>query len=118
MSDQKVRNGRTFVTFLCCVLAVPTCAHLMPGVQAPDLTQAVAAGALLGACYLILRPILRLVTLPLGCLTLGLFNVAIDVGLILACSHLIEGFSVDTPLTALLISLFVNAMIAITGGFR
>ena len=119
MSDKKnARPGGVMATFLCCVLGVPTCVKLLPGLYAADMMSAVAVGVLLGAAYLLLRPLLRLITLPLGCLTFGLFHWVIDVGLIYACAYFIEGFAVSSLAVAVLLALFVNALIAIVGGFR
>lgn len=116
--SKNVRQSRTFITFLCCVLAMPTCAYLLPGITAAEPMQAVAAGTLLGLAYLVIRPVMRILTLPIGCLTLGLFNTAIDVGLIWGCGQLIEGFQVEGVMAAFLASLLVNSVCAITGGFR
>lgn len=119
MSRRGNRPGRTFATFLCCVLAVPTAHAIMPGmIQAVEPVQTVAVGVLLGAAYLLLRPLLRLITLPLGCLTFGLFHWVIDVALVYACAYFIEGFAVSSLGVAMLLALFLNALIAIVGGFR
>ena len=85
------RRKNPFLVFLCCVLAVPTC-----GVMVGDLTlpaqwsEATLAllrpwllvGTLLGIAHLLVRPILRILSAPIGCLTLGLFGLVIDVALI------------------------------------
>lgn len=117
MSDQG-KHGKTFATFLACVLSMTTLPYILPGVTAADPVQALTAGTLLGVAYLILRPALRLLTLPVGCLTLGLFNLAIDVGLIWGCGQLIDGFAVASLTDALLSAVLVNAICAISGGFR
>ena len=50
MSDKKnARPGGVMATFLCCVLGVPTCVKLLPGLYAADMMSAVAVGVLLGA---------------------------------------------------------------------
>lgn len=116
--SKEVKQSKTFVTFMCCVLAMATCPYLLPGIQAAEITAAVAAGTLLGLGYLLLRPAMRILTLPLGCLTLGIFNLAIDVGLIWLCGQLIDGFTVATIVDALLAAVLVNSACAIVGGFR
>lgn len=112
------KQGRTLVTFLCCILAMVTAPYLLSGITVAEPMQAVTAGTLLGLAYLIVRPVMRLMTIPLGCLTLGLFNLVIDVGLIWGCGQLIEGFSVAGIMDALLASVLVNSVCAIAGGFR
>jgi putative membrane protein len=119
MSDhKKVKQGKTFITFMCCILAMVTAPYLLAGITVTEPSQAVAAGTLLGLAYLIIRPIMRLLTLPVGCITLGLFNTVIDVLLIYGCSSLIDGFQVATVFDALLAAILVNSACAIVGGFR
>jgi len=113
-----VRQGKVFITFLCCIMAMVTCPYLLPGITVSDPVQSVTAGTLLGLAYLIVRPLMRLFTLPIGCLTLGLFNLVIDVALIWGCGYLIEGFEVAGLLDALLASVLINSICAIVGGFR
>lgn len=106
------------ITFLCCVLGVPTCVKILPGIAASDVAASLQAGILLGAAYLLLRPALKLLTLPIGCLTLGLTNFAIDVGLLYGCAYLIEGFSVENVVAAIGAALLINGISAFAGGFR
>lgn len=117
-SRKEVKQGKTWITFLCCILSMVTVPYLLEGITVAEPSQAVAAGTLLGLAYLLLRPILRLLTLPVGCLTLGLFNLVIDVLLIYGCSSLIDGFYVATVIDALLAAILVNSMCGIVGGFR
>ena len=116
--SNKLKQGKTFVTFLACILSMATLPYILPGVTAAEPMQAVAAGTLLGLAYLIIRPVMRILTLPVGCLTLGLFNLVIDVALIWACGQLIDGFQVAGIMDALLSAVLVNSICAITGGFR
>ena len=116
--SKEVKQGRTFITFLCCILAMVTLPHLLPGVTAAETSASIAAGTLLGLAYLILRPVLRILTLPVGCLTLGIFNLVIDVGLIWLCGQIIDGFQVATVMDAILSAVLVNSVCAVAGGFR
>ena len=119
MSKRENRPGRTFATFLCCVLAIPTAHAIMPGmIQVSEPTQAVAVGVLLGAAYLVLRPILRVVTFPVGCLTFGLFNAVIDVALLYGCAALIEGFAIESVIAAIGTALLISLLSGVVGGFK
>ncbi len=117
------RGGRSTIIFLCCTLAVPTVAWIMGvyGAGTPTLQQARPAlltGALLGLAHLVLRPALRLLSAPVGCLTLGLFGLVIDVALLYGCGALVEGFTVPGPLYALLTAFTINAICAVAAGRR
>lgn len=117
---KKKRGGRWTLIFLCCTLAVPTVA-IMFGMYEGALTlevlkPALVTGALLGVAHLVLRPVLRILCAPLGCLTLGLFGMVIDVGLIYACDHLVDGFAVPGLLYAVLTAVLINAICAVAAG--
>lgn len=119
---RKRSGGRGLLIFLCCVLAVPTVGALM-GLVPPDVNLSAArpallVGALLGVAHLVLRPVLRLLFAPVGCLTLGLFGLAIDVGLIYLSASFVEGFYVPSFLYALLTALLINSVCAIAAGRR
>lgn len=108
--------NRYGLVFLCCVLSIPTCVYALHILGADEPMTAVLAGALLGVAHVLLRPILRLFTMPIGCLTLGLSSFAIDVGLIYALAHFFEGFTVPRALDAVLAAILVNAVCWIVGG--
>ena len=111
---------RRTLIFLTCLLAVPTVSYLIYG--APDMSDFAAmkpfllVGAVLGAMHLLLRPALRLITVPLGCLTLGLSGAAIDVALIYLSARVVPDFPAPEFLCALLTALLINAVAAIVGG--
>ena len=77
-----------------------------------------AVGALLGLAHILLRPILRMLSAPLGCLTLGFFGFVIDVGLIYACAYLVDGFQISGLLYAVLTAILINTIVAFTGNMR
>ena len=87
---KKERGWRWAVIFATCTLAVPMVAALMGyyGGAIPTLEQAkpgLVTGALLGVAHLLLRPVLRFVSAPLGCLTLGLFGMVIVESMACGC---------------------------------
>ena len=119
----KNRQGsRWLLIWLCCVLAVPTVGVLMglapPDVNIAAMRPALLVGGLLGLAPIVLRTVLRLLVAPVGCLTLGLFGLVIDVGLIYLCASFVEGFHVPSLLYALLTALLINAICAVAAGRR
>ena len=111
-----IRKKSWAISFACCVLAMPTCVKLMDGFQMEDMRAALAMGVLLGAAHVLVRPVLRLVSLPIGCLTLGLIQPVLDMALIYGCAHLVEGFQVTTVLHALLAVFLINTICFIAAG--
>ncbi len=112
------RLSRRAITFWCCVLAVPTLTRLTEGIRCDSLYLAFAAGAALGVVYLLVRPILRILTLPVGCLTLGLFGYGMDAVLIYGMGLYLPGFHVDSIEWALLAALFISGVKLIAGAFN
>ena len=118
----RVNPPRRTLVFLTCLLAVPTVPYLIYG--APDMSDAAAVapylmvGAALGLLHLLVRPLLRLITAPLGCLTLGLSGTAIDIALIYLSARLAPGFPAPELLCAALTALLINGVAAIVGGRR
>ena len=117
------RGGNWTVIFLCCTLAVPTVAWIMglygPGRPGPEqLKPALVTGAMLGVAHLFLRPVLRVLSAPIGCLTLGLFGAVIDVGLLYGCAAMVDGFEVPGLLYAVLTAFTINVLCAVAGGRR
>ena len=107
---------------MCCVLAVPTVANLMGFYNgAPTEEQLIASatvGAMLGVMHIFLRPVLRFIFAPLGCLTLGAFGMVIDIILLYACDFAVADFTISGFLYAFLTAVTVNAVCAIAGGRR
>ena len=116
---RRVKPGRSTLIFFICVLAVPTMACMLYGTpENADLqtfAPLLATGTLLGLGHLLLRPLLRLITAPLGCLTFGLSGTAIDIGLIYLSAHYVRGFHVPDFSFAFFTALLINAMAAVSG---
>ncbi|MBQ8506283.1 MAG: phage holin family protein [Clostridia bacterium] len=113
------KRGGAFITLLICILSVPTVAVLMgelPKAQSwESYLPHLVTGAVLGLAHIILRPILRLITLPLGCLTLGLSGTIIDIALIYLSAGFVQGFAVPSFLYALLTAAVVNVVCGVVG---
>ena len=121
MRNRSKPPRRTLI-FLTCLLAVPTMACILYGVPEnadfETFRPLLIMGAALGLAHLVLRPLLRIITAPLGCLTFGLSGTAIDIALIYLADHFVEGFHVPGFLFALLTALLINAAAAFVGARR
>ena len=117
-NESPMRSSRMTMTFLACLLMPYACAQLLEGVHAESLQAALLVGAALGVAYLILRPLLRLLTLPIGCLTLGISNFVIDVAILYLLAGAVDGFTIESVVYAALAALLVDAVVLIVGGWR
>ena len=66
------------------------------------------AGLLLGLCNLLVRPIVRLLSLPINILTLGLFNIIINAGMLWIVDLIIKGLKVEGFWAYVLSSLVIS----------
>ncbi len=68
---------------------------IVPGVTATDAIALLAAGLVLGLANALVRPVLVLLTLPITLLTLGLFLIVVNAGVLLLVAALVPGFAID-----------------------
>ncbi|MDO4547781.1 MAG: phage holin family protein [Clostridia bacterium] len=111
-------GNRKWLAFLSCIMSTPLAVTMLDGVHAEPLSEAFMAGIVLGVFYLILRPVLRLLTFPIGCLTLGLSGFIIDCALVMALGYFVPGFHVDGFIWAALLAAIVDALCIVTGGTK
>ena len=83
-------------------------AYLLPGIIVKSFFVALVVAVVLGFLNTVLKPILVILTLPINILTLGLFTLVINAGLISLTSTLVDGFVVSSFGWALLFSLILS----------
>lgn len=88
-------------------LVVGVVAALVPGVEA-TWSGAFIAAAVLAVLSMFIKPALVILTLPINILTLGLFSLVINAGLVLLAGALVPGFFVANFWWALLFSIVLS----------
>lgn len=86
-------------------IAVLVADLLLSGVRAPDLRTGLLVAVVLGLLNAFVRPVLILFTLPVTVVTLGLFLLVINAGMVLLAARIVPGFQVDGFWWALAFSL-------------
>lgn len=99
-----------WVLAACALLLV---AYLYDGVQVNSFPSALIAAAIIGLFYLLLRPVLVLLTLPVTVVTLGLFLFVINALLFWAAAAVLDGFQVRGFWAALLGSLIYSLIMVV-----
>jgi putative membrane protein len=85
-------------------------ARLVHGITYAGLDSLVAAALILGIINAVLRPVLVLLTLPLTILSLGLFLLVINAGMLELTSMFLRGFHVHSFVAALFGSIVVSVV--------
>ena len=91
-------------------------AQILPGLQFDGPWVLIGAALLLGVVNAIVRPIAVILTLPLTLLTLGLFLLVINAGMVGLVALLLDGFRVSGFWTALGASLIVSVVSWVASG--
>lgn len=91
--------------------------NLLAGFQVSNIQTAVIAAVVLGLLNTFLKPVLQLLSVPITLLTLGLFYFVINVAMVYLAAYLVDGFSVDGFLTALIFSFALSLAQWVVGWF-
>jgi len=82
--------------------------RFISGIQIDTPTTLVLAGVLLGVVNAIVRPIAIILTLPITLLTLGLFLLVVNAGMLGLVAYLLPGFRIASFGTAFLAAIIVT----------
>jgi putative membrane protein len=80
----------------------------MDGVTVENITSSIIVAVVLAILNAIVKPILVFFTFPITIFTLGLFLLVINAMIIMICDHFVNGFKVDSFLTALIFSIILS----------
>lgn len=105
---------KLILRFLITAGLVMLIAHFMSGVHVVDFKTSLIVALVLGLLNIFVKPILLLLTLPVTILTLGLFLLVINAVIILICTNIVGGFTVDSFWTAIVFSVILSILQSIT----
>ncbi|MCP4122695.1 MAG: phage holin family protein [Bacteroidetes bacterium] len=94
-------------------VAVLLGAYLLPGVFVQSFGAAIIIALLIGFLNAFVKPILEILTIPITIITLGLFLIILDALMVLVAAKLINGFSVENILWAILFGFIVSVISSI-----
>ena len=99
------------------ILAILLATYLVPGTGV-TYWGALALAVVLGIINLFIKPIIKLITLPITILTLGLFSLVINALFILLASKFVPGFYVADFWSAFWFSIVLSLITAFFGLFQ
>lgn len=107
---------RMLLSWVLSALVLMVLANVLTGIHIDGLVTALQVIAVFGVFNVTLRPLINFLALPLNFLTLGLFSLVINAALFGLGAYLLKGFSVASPLDALLGSLLLSLCTALLLG--
>ncbi|HEY0046411.1 MAG TPA: phage holin family protein [Flavobacterium sp.] len=99
---------KLLIRILITALLVTLLANFMRGVHVDSFLTSVVVAIVLALLNIFIKPLIVLFTLPVTIFTFGLFLLVINALLILLCTEIVGGFSVDSFWTALLFSIILS----------
>lgn len=108
---------KIIIKFIISLLALYLTDFFLEGIKITDFSSAILAILILALFNTFLRPILKLLTLPLNILTLGLFSFVINALLLLLTAHFVSGFVVAGFIPALIGAVLLSLISSILGYF-
>lgn len=102
---------KLFVKWISCIAAILIMAEIMPGrVRYSDYVGLVTAGTLIWLINTIVRPFLRIISLPITILTLGLFTLILNTLMVMLADALLNTVSFGGFWPSFLLALLVSAI--------
>ena len=101
------------IRILMTALAAFGLSYILSGVHIDSFITALVFALVLAILNALIKPILIILTLPITIVTLGLFLFVINALIILLCSKMVSGFSVDGFWWALLFSILLSIVSSI-----
>ena len=96
------------VYFLSPVISIKAVEYIHTGVSIDGWQSLTVVSLVLGGWNLLVRPVVGLLSLPVNILTLGLFGVVVNVGVVWLTAELVDGFTVGGPSGALLCAITIG----------
>ena len=93
--------GRLIATMVVNAAAIWVAAAIFDGITYSSLTNLLLTGLVLGVVNFLVRPVVKILTLPITIVTLGLWLIVVNAAMLLLTSWLVSGFAVSGLLTAL-----------------
>lgn len=90
--------------------AVVILANLLPGIAVDSYYTAIFVAIALGLLNFFVKPVLKLLTLPITILTLGLFLLVINAIIIYLAGFFVDGFAVNSILSAIIFSFLLSIL--------
>ena len=88
--------------------------YILPGVHVAGPFTAMVVAVVLGLLNIFIKPIMVLLTLPFTIVTLGLFLLVVNALMILLCTKIVGGFTVDTFWVAMFFSIVLSLSQSVT----
>jgi len=111
---------RMIISLLITAASLFLVANFLPGnIYLDSFVTALYAAAALAVVNAFIKPIVKLLTMPINFITLGLFSLVVNALMLLIVDYFVDGFEISGPLSGFVWALILGVGISIlTGGFE
>lgn len=99
---------KLLIRLLITTILIVVLGNFLPGIHVTTIKTALVVAVVLALLNTFLKPILVLFTFPVTMLTLGLFLLVINAGILLLADYFIDEFSVDSFVNAFVFSIVLS----------
>jgi putative membrane protein len=103
-----------YIIIACVVLIIP---RYLKGITVDGFTTALLVALAMGFLNSFVKPVLKIISLPITFMTLGLFSLVITVGMVYLVELYVPGFQVSGFIAPLIFSLLIGFTNSIVGMF-
>jgi len=89
------------------LIIMATC--YLPGISVENFWFAMIIAAILTIINIFIKPIIKIIALPINLITLGLFNLVINFGILYATAYFMPQYTIDNLLNGFIASLIIAA---------
>lgn len=105
------------VSLLLNSVAVVVASYLLPNVTIDSYQTALMVALFIGLLNVFVKPVLKILTLPINVLTLGLFSLVVNGALVLLVSNFLPGFNVEGLIWAIIFSIVLSIVSSVLSLF-
>jgi len=106
------------IRLACCAAAVYYMPQFLNEIRVSGTTAALIVALVMSFLNTFVKPILKLFSLPITILTLGLFSLVINVVIVYLCDYLVDGFKVSGFIQPLIFGFILSIVNSLVGSFQ
>lgn len=107
---------KTIIKLLITAISAYGLTYILSGVHVNDVKSALIFAVVFGLINLIIKPIVKLFSLPITLITLGLFSLIINALMVLLADYFVDGINIDGFWWALIFSVALSIVTSILEG--
>lgn len=108
---------KILISWLVSALAIAIAAYLLPGITVSGVVAVILLAIVLGVINTFIKPVLKVLTLPLTVMTFGLFSLILNTLLIMLAAAIVPGVDIANFWWALIFGIVIALVTAVLEKF-